>query len=91
MQQKNKNIDLFNKTVGAMVKDLRQKSAAKSINKFANEYDFDRGNFSRFERGEISCRLVTMWKICEASNIKFSDFAKKLELKLGKNFKMIDE
>ena len=90
MQQHDDKILKFNRAVGAIVKKIRKKTN-KSINKFALEYDIDRGNFSRLEKGAINCRLFTAWKISEASEIKFSDFAKLLEHELGADFKIFDD
>ena len=52
--------------------------------------DFDRGNFSKIERGKLSCRLITIYKVCQAFDLKFSDFAKMLEKKLGEGFNLIE-
>ena len=87
MQQDNEKISIFNKAVGEIVKELRGKN---SINNFAREFDFDRGNLSKFERGLLNCRLATAWKLAEASGVKFSDFAKLLEEKLGEDFTLLD-
>lgn len=77
--------------MGAVIRGVRVKNSANSLNKFAREYDFDCGNFSKLENGAICCRLITAWKIAEASEMKFSEFAKLLEEKLGDNFKLIEE
>ncbi len=90
MQQADEKILLFNKTVGKLLKELRNNNSKTTINKFAREYDMDRGNLSKLERGIINCRLITAWKLSEALGIKFSEFAKKLEEKLGKDFTLID-
>ena len=90
MQQADEKILLFNKTVGKLLKELRNNNSKTTINKFAREYDMDRGNLSKLERGIINCRLINAWKLSEALGIKFSEFAKKLEEKLGKDFTLID-
>ena len=90
MQQADEKILLFNKTVGKLLKELRNNNSKTTINNFAREYDIDRGNLSKLERGIINCRLITAWKLSEALGIKFSEFAKKLEEKLGKDFTLID-
>jgi transcriptional regulator with XRE-family HTH domain len=91
MQQHDKKILQFNKSVGEVVKSLRENKPNTSINKFAREYDIDRGNLSKIERGSIGCRLITAWKLAEASNVTFSEFAQLLERKLGKDFKFFDD
>ena len=90
MQQFNKQNDKFNMIVGEIITELRKNNDNISINNFCRQFDFDRGNFSKIERGKLSCRLITIYKVCEAFNIKFSVFAKILEEKLGENFNLID-
>lgn len=90
MQQGTKNIQFLD-TVGLIFKKLRIEKAQSSINKFAREYDIDRGHLSKIERGIVGCSLLTAWKIAEASDVKFSEFAKMLEEELGDNFKLMDE
>ncbi|MDO5437859.1 MAG: helix-turn-helix transcriptional regulator [bacterium] len=90
MQQDNEKVLHFNKILGELIKEKRMKEAKISLNKFAREYDFDRGNLSKIENGILNCRLVTAWKISEALGIKFSEFAKILEDNLEENFTLID-
>lgn len=90
MQQVDKKVLHFNKILGRLIKEKRMREAKISLNKFAHEYDFDRGNLSKIENGILNCRLVTAWKISEALGIKFSDFIKMLEDNLGENFTLID-
>ena len=89
MQQKNKKNLFFAKTLGKIIKEYRSKKC--SINQIANEYDLDVGNTSRIENGLIDARLITLWKISEALNIKPSEIIIKLETKLGDNFHFFDE
>ncbi len=79
----------FRSAVGKTIKKMRLEKDY-SINKMAFEYDFDKGNLSKTERGIYSIHLVTAWKICEALGIKFSDFAKRLEEELGDDFNLTD-
>ncbi len=88
--QHNKNNEIFKQAVGEVFRDIR-KNADLSLNKFALEYDLDKSNMSKTERGIINIYLITAWKIVEAHGLKFSEFAKMLEDKLGENFTFIDE
>ncbi len=90
MQQQNKNIKIFRKAVGEVLLELI-KSTDKSISLFAREFDFDRGNLSKITRGLLSCRLDSIWKLAEASGISFTEFAKRLQDKLGDDFSLIDD
>lgn len=91
MQQHDDKTLQFMVAAGQIFKQLRKENTGSSINKFAREYEFDRGNLSKIERGINSCSLITAWKLSEAAGVKFSEFAKLLEEKLGGNFKLIDE
>ena len=87
----NIKIKQFKIAAGRVIKKIRSDYAKLSINKFANEFDFDKGNLSKTERGIYSIYLLTAWKISEASGIKFTDFAALLEKELGTDFKLIDD
>ena len=90
MQQDDKKSEKFNMAVGEILKELRHRNNEVSLNNFCRQFDFDRGNFSKIERGILGCRLITIYKASEALGISFSDFAKLLEEKLGKDFTFID-
>jgi len=85
-----KNLE-FKLIVGKIIREARKKHTDKSLNTFAREYEFDRGNLSKIERGIYGIQLLTAWKLCEALGIKFSDFSRELEEKLGEDFKFFDE
>ncbi len=91
MQLDNRKFLKFKKAVGKIIREYRTANTPLSLNKFAYEFDIDRGNLSKLERGEYSVRFVTIWVIAEALGIKFSEFAKKLEEELGEDFTLIDE
>lgn len=91
MQQVKDKKFTFNKALGKIVQNIRKQNKNISISRLAREYELDRGNLSKLERGINGCHIITAWKICEAANVKFSDFAKLLEIELGKNFKFMDE
>lgn len=90
MQYKNKKTENLAKIVGDVIKEYRQKNNY-SITKFAYEYGLDAGNISRLENGKIEVKLVTLWKIAEALNIKPSDIVKSIEKNIDKEFKLIEE
>ncbi len=90
MQPENKKSVIFKIEAGKIFEKCR-KITGVSQRKFADEYDIDRGNLSKIEKGIVDCSLLTAWKIAEAAGIKFSDFAKQLEENLGDDFKLLDE
>ena len=81
----------FKKTAGEVFSQIRKNKSGLSLNTFSRQYDFDRGNLSKVEKGLINCRLITAYKFAQACNLSFSDFAKILEENLGKDFTLIDE
>ena len=90
MQQEIK-LNKFKIHFGNLLKRIREQNKTYSRSHFAREYDIDRGNLSKIENGKICCSVITLWKICEALGIKFSDFAKLLEDELSEDFTLIDE
>lgn len=91
MQRKSDKTLHFRKTLGKIIKQIRLEKTGLSGNKLANEYDIGNGNISRIQNGEVDCKLITIWKIAESLNIKFSVLSKILEDELGEDFKLIDE
>ena len=90
MQEEDKILH-FKKAAGEIIQEMRGKNSNFSLNEFARQYEIDRSNLSKIERGINSCSLITAWRIAEAAGVKFSDFAKQLEDKLGDDFKLMDE
>ena len=89
MQYKDEKILHFNKILGKVVKQLRMEKGI-SANKFANEFDLSSGNYSRIENGVFCIKFITIWKIIEAHNLSFSEFAQKLKDELGEDFTLIE-
>ena len=81
----------FKKALGLVIKEIRETKTGISINQLSNEFDFDKGNMSKIERGIFDIQFSTGWKISQALGIKFSDFAKILEEKLGEDFSLLDD
>ena len=53
-------------------------------------YSYNKKNTSRVENGTTDVKVVTLWRIAEALNIKPSKFFKILEIKLGKDFQFYE-
>lgn len=90
MQHKDDRTILLAKALGNVIKHLRQ-DKNYSINRFANEYGLDIGNTSRIEKGSIDAKLVTLWKIAEALQIKPSKLISLVEKELDNKILFIDE
>lgn len=91
MQEEYRKLLYFKKNVGEVLREIRNEKQGISLNEFARQYEIDRSNLSKIERGINGCNLATAWRIAEATGIKFSEFAKRLEDKLGDDFKLMDE
>ena len=91
MQQFSDKNEEFKIKFGKVLRKARMINTGKTLNKFAFEYDIDRGNLSRLERGLVGCSMLTAWRIAEAANIKLSEVVKMLEEELGDDFKLMDE
>ncbi|MBQ7450159.1 helix-turn-helix transcriptional regulator [bacterium] len=83
IMEKKKKILL--KAIGKVVFEKR-KTLNKGINKFSFEYDIGNGLLSRLENGKTDTKISTLWKIANAFELKFSDFAKLIENELDSNF-----
>jgi len=85
---KKKKIILL-KALGRIVQNKR-KTLNKGINKFSFEYDIGNGLLSRLERGDVDTKITTLWKLANAFNLSFSEFAKLIENELPENFNFYD-
>lgn len=67
-----------------------RKKLNKGINKFSFEYDIGNGLLSRLENGKSDTKISTLWKLSNAFNISFIEFAKQIEEELPKGFCFYD-
>lgn len=91
MQQRNEKTICLSKTIGSVLKELREKVPNRSINNVAHEYGLDVGNTSRVENGLIEIKVVTLWKLAEAYGIPLSELIKMVENKLPKDFHFFED
>ena len=82
MQYKDAKTLHLRKTLGNVIKALREKRTGLSCTKLGNEYGINSKNLNKIENSLIDCKLM---------GLKFSDFSKILEEELGDDFKLIDE
>ena len=71
-----------------VVKELR---GERSQFMFASENDISTSIVSMVERGLKDPQLTTLIKLAEAFDMKFSDFSKRIEEKLPKDFCLIEK
>lgn len=67
-----------------------RKNLNKGINKFSFEYDIGNGLLSRLENGKSDTKISTLWKLSNAFNISFTEFAKQIEEELPHGFNFYD-
>lgn len=91
MQQKSEKSIYLSKTIGLVLKELREKVPNRSINNVAHEYGLDVGNTSRIENGLIEVKVVTLWKLAEAYKIPLSQLIEIVEKKLPQNFHFFED
>ena len=63
----------------------------KSKRLLADEFDIPKSMLSRIENGINEPKLISLFSICEALNIKLSNVIKSLEEELPKNFSLIEK
>ncbi len=91
MQYTNEKIQHLNKALSEVVKSMRVNKTGLSVNKFGESYGIEKNNILRIEKAQGYCKLITIWQVANAFGLKFSEFIKYVEEKLGDDFTLIDE
>lgn len=91
MQYTNEKIQHLNKALSEVVKSMRVNKTGLSMNKFGESYGIEKNNILRIEKAQGYCKLITIWQVANAFGLKFSEFIKYVEEKLGDDFTLIDE
>ena len=94
MQYRKKDNDpkkeMLIKIIGNLIKEKRL-AQDKGILLFSYEYDISNSSIALLEKGKRDVQVTTLWKLANALGMKFSEFAKEIETKLPKDFKLIDD
>ncbi len=94
MQYIRKNQDpqkqLLLNAIGELIKEKRQEQN-KGILLFSYEYDISNSSIALLEKGKRDVQITTLWKLANAFGMSFSEFAKEIENRLPKGFKLIDD
>lgn len=85
-----KKADVIIKTLAKVIKEEREKQG-KSQRVLADECAFQRSLLSRLENGLNEPKLVSLWTIAEALNLKPSELIEKVEDRLPRDFSLIEE
>lgn len=83
------NLQIVCKAIASIIIEERVKRN-KSQRVLADEYDIHKSLISRLENAKNEPKIMSILTICEALELKPSEFFKKLEEKLPENFTLID-
>lgn len=90
MQDKfQENKELFQKTLGTIIKQHRLKSK-KSISRISAEIGMTKSMWADLEKGIKDPQMSTLWRICEGLEIEVFEVLKELKKELNKNFTFIE-
>lgn len=91
MQHKeNKKAELIFRLLAHELKAEREKQK-KSLRILAYEFDIQKSLISRLENGINEPKLISIWTLCEALNIKPSELHKRVEDNLPDEFSLIEK
>ena len=91
MQIISKKEELITKKLSQVIKKLIKEKTGYSATKFAYSYDIEKSTVLRIQRGDVYCKLITIWKIANALGIKCSELISYIENELCEEFTLIDE
>ncbi|MBO8430745.1 helix-turn-helix transcriptional regulator [Spirochaetes bacterium] len=89
-QRESKKADLIFSLLAKELKTEREKQQ-KSIRLLAYEFDIQKSLISRLENGINEPKLISLWTLCEALNIKPSELLKRVEEDLPEDFSLIEK
>lgn len=82
--------DILLAAIGDIIREKRL-AQNKGILLFSYEYDISNSSISLLEKGKRDVQITTLWKLANAFGMNFSDFAKEVESRLPKDFKLTDD
>ena len=90
MQHANsKKSEIIFATLAQQLKQEREKQN-KSIRLLADEFDIQKSLISRLENGINEPKLISIWTLCEALNLKPSELLRRVEENLPCEFSLIE-
>lgn len=84
-----KNSQIILDALSQVLKEERELKE-KSIRILAYEYDIPKSLISRLENSKNEPKILSLWAISEALELKLSDLIRKLENKLPENYSLLD-
>lgn len=90
MQHANsKKSEIIFTILAQQLKQEREKQN-KSIRLLADEFDIQKSLISRLENGINEPKLISIWTLCEALNLKPSELLRRVEENLPSEFSLIE-
>ncbi len=77
-------------TILAQQLKQERESQKKSIRLLADEFDIQKSLISRLENGINEPKLISIWTLCEALNLKPSELLRRVEENLPSEFSLIE-
>lgn len=91
MQHSNtKKAEIIFKLIAETLKEEREKQK-KSQRLLAYEYDIQKSLISRLENAKNEPKIISLWTVCNALDIKLSDLFDMVEKKLPSKFSLIEK
>ncbi len=81
---------LLLKVIGELIKEKRI-AKNKGILLLSYEFDISNSSIAQLEKGQRDVQITTLWKLANAFGMSFSEFAKEIEKRLPKDFKLIED
>lgn len=85
-----KKAEIIIELIAQALREEREK-LNKSQRVLADEYDIQKSLINRLENGSNEPKIISLWSVCDALDIKISDLIKKVEQKLPANFSLIEK
>lgn len=92
LYMQHKNTEKAQIILDTLAEIIREERIAKNKSQrlLADEYDIQKSLLSRIENGNNEPKIISVFTICEALDIKVSTLFQKLEARLPENFSLID-
>lgn len=85
-----KKAEIIIELIAQALREEREK-LNKSQRVLADEYDIQKSLINRLENGSNEPKIISLWSVCDALDIKLSNLIKKVEQKLPVNFSLIEK
>lgn len=85
-----KKAEIIIELIAQLIHEEREK-LNKSQRVLADKSNIQKSLINRLENGSNEPKIISLWSVCDALDIKISDLIKKVEQKLSANFSLIEK